>query len=181
MADERIITGSTEGEIWQQLSKDFQQDNELLEYSAVLKQNNNSVILNIEIDPGGGFEGGYESTTLTAPLNAGSNFKFAIHHEGFLDEIGKFFGMQDVVIGYEEFDKNVVVKTNDEVKVKALFADDEARKIFQTLTGYTFSITDEGGQKFLELTIDRGITDPAELREVYHAYYTTLLALNNVK
>ena len=181
MAEEKLITGTTEDEIWQQLNSDFQRDPNLLEYYAVLDQNGKRVLLDIDIDPGGGFESGYATTTFKAPLTTTDDFKFAIHEEGFLDELGKFFGMQDVVLGYEEFDKKLIVKTNNEEKAKILFSNEEVRKTIQSLKGFTLhtkhTADNDEKEASLELTIEDGITDTNLLRQIYHAFYSILNSL----
>jgi hypothetical protein len=139
MATEPKIISGNEDEIWQQITSDFR-EGDLLEYRAIIQQQNTRVLLDIDIDLGGGFEGGYESTMLRSPLKPNNNFRFAIHEEGFIDEVGKFFGMQDVVIGYPEFDKKVLIKANDEAKVKPLFADTSVREVFQSLDDFTLEL-----------------------------------------
>ena len=173
MSNEKIFSGSNEDEIWQQLNDDLSTREDLLEYTAVINQLDHRIILSIEVDPGGGFEGGYELTTLSSVLPE-DDFKFVIHHEGFLDEIGKFFGMQDVEIGYPEFDKKVIVKTNDESKMANVFQDEETRKTFKSLNDYRLGITHHNGSRMLEFTIDLAIADPIELRKIYHAFINVL-------
>lgn len=179
MTDQNIITGNTEEEIWQTIHAQFQKDPDPLAYNAIIKQNNRQIILDIDIDLGGGFESGYETTTITSNLTADPGFKFAIHQEHFTDEIGKFFGMQDVVVGYEDFDKQFIVKTNDETKVKELFSDASLRQYLQSLPDFTLGIThhspffDHDGS-FLEFQSDTGITDVNVLRQVYSAFYALL-------
>jgi hypothetical protein len=182
MEEQRIISGTSEDEIWLQVEAGMS-DASLLEYETVIEQGGHRVRINIDIDPGGGFEGGYELTTITAALMNERDFRFAIHHESFLDEIGKFLGMQDVEIGYPEFDKQLIVKTNNEQLAKYIFADENTRRTFQALTDFSFGIThhrsgDEGEKvPFLELEIDRGITDSTELRQLYHAFFSVLTKL----
>ncbi|MBF4693644.1 hypothetical protein [Fusibacter ferrireducens] len=48
---------------------------------------------------------------------------FKIYHEGFFSSIGKMLGMQDILIGDDEFDQRFVVKSNDEKKIKQLLND----------------------------------------------------------
>lgn len=183
MEIDNFIKGSAEDEIWQQINEQFLQNPDPLEYTAVIEHGKYRVVLNIDIDLGGGFESGYETTSLTAPLHSLTDFRFAIHQEHFTDEIGKFFGMQDVVIGYEEFDKKLIIKTNDDTRVKELFANPSVRNVFQTLEDFTFGITahhassSESKEAFLELTIETGITDVSKLRTIYNAFYTVLTAL----
>jgi hypothetical protein len=175
MNQQKRISGSTEDVIWEQLTKDLSEQDELLEYNVIIQQGDHQVALNIDIDLGGGFESGYETTTLVAPLQTTTDFRFAIHKEDFLDEVGKFFGMQDVVVGYGEFDKNVLVKTNNEARVKELFSEEGIREVFELLTDdFTFALTLHDGKRVLEFSIERGITDPVFLRKIYHAFYTVL-------
>lgn len=185
MENNNVIKGSTEDEIWQQISEEFAKNPDPLEYTAVIEHGNHRIVLDIDIDLGGGFESGYETTSLTAHLPTTTDFRFAIHKEHFTDEIGKFFGMQDVLIGYEEFDKNVVIKTNDERKVKELFVDPSVRSAFQHLDDFTFGITTHhvadstSKDPYLELNIENGITDVNKLRAIYKAFYNVLSALDN--
>jgi hypothetical protein len=177
---DKTYTGTTEDEIWQQLAADI--NDETLDYHALIKQGSTSVYLDIDIDLGGGFEGGYATTTYCAPVNT-QGFKFAIHEEHFTDEIGKFFGMQDIKTGYEDLDHHLIIKTTDEAKVKTLFSDAGIRNVFTTLENFDLGIhlrNVEGSDEkhpFLELNIEDGITDIATLRALYHAFYMVLVAL----
>ncbi|MDB5193908.1 MAG: hypothetical protein JWQ96_3471 [Segetibacter sp.] len=139
MLQVKIVSGNNVDEIWQKIALDLSSDP--FEYGALIEDRSKRILLTIDIDPGGGFESGYASTSFSAAIEKNSGFKFAIHREGFLDEVGKFFGMQDVVIGYEEFDKKVIVKTNDAERVKTVFADEQARKVLATIPDFTLAIT----------------------------------------
>lgn len=180
METDKTYIGTTEDEIWQQIAADINDDT--LEYRALIQQNDKQITLDIDIDLGGGFEGGYATTSYSAPL-AGHHFKFAVHEEHFTDEIGKFFGMQDIEIGYPELDHHLVIKTNDEAKVKTLFADPKVREVFTSLTDFDFGIHlhdiehSNEKQAFLELNIEDGITDIATLKELYHVFYMVLQAI----
>lgn len=182
MAEEKIISGS-EDEIWQQITGDLNEKDNLLAYNVVVEQEKRRVLLVIDIDLGGGFEGGYESTMLQAKLKSAEDFKFAIHDESFIDEIGKFFGMQDVVTGFQEFDKKVIIKSNDEIKVRALFSDTSVREVFQSLGDFNFGIIMHhfGGKEkspCLELYADRAETDPVWLQTIYRAFFKVLTSID---
>ncbi|MEO6521276.1 MAG: hypothetical protein ABIN91_06360 [Mucilaginibacter sp.] len=180
METDKTYTGATEEQIWKQIAADINDD--ILEYHAIIQQGQAQVYLDIDIDLGGGFEGGYATTTYRAPLNS-TNFQFAIHEEHFTDEIGKFFNMQDVTIGYPELDEHLIVKTNDVEKVKTLFTDEQTRKTLTELENFDLGIrlhSVEGSDKkeaFLELNIEDGITDIDTLRELYHAFYMVLVTI----
>jgi hypothetical protein len=174
----KMIQGSTTNEIWQQVTNDLA-GKDILEYDVVLQQEGlPAILLEIEIDLGGGFEGGYEWTRFSAPVSVQDDFRFALHHESFLDKAGKLLGLEDKVIGYEDFDAAVIVKTNDEQKVKAIFADAATRNFFQTLEDFNLHIVHhENASTKLELEIERGITDPTELRTAYEAFSKVLVQL----
>jgi hypothetical protein len=184
MNNENFISGSTEEEIWQQVKAQLLKDPELLEYIAIIIHDGRKIIINIDIDLGGGFESGYETTTFTAPLQTNPEFRFAIHEEHFTDEIGKFFGMQDLVIGYKEFDEKLIIKSNDKAKTRKLFASPSVRSVFENLSNFTFGIATHHANEphkkdaYLELNIESGITDPDQLRELYSAFYSVLTALD---
>lgn len=177
---ENIIKGNSEEEIWSQIKNQLTSENEMLDYTAVIEQEKRKVIIDIDIDLGGGFESGYATTTITAPLHTTPSFKFAIHREHFTDEIGKFFGMQDVEIGFDDFDPKFIVKTNDKDSVHKLFEDAAARITLESLDDFTFGITTHHAEDadkrdyYLEMVIEDGITDPQKLREIYRAFYSVL-------
>ncbi len=52
-------------------------------------------------------------TQLTFTFYHNSSFRCEISPEGFLQEIGKFFGMQDIEVGYRTFDDHFIVKSDD--------------------------------------------------------------------
>ena len=180
MEDIKIISGSSEQDVWQNIEADLAAEDEVLNYDVVINQGGKQVQLTVDIDPGGGFEGGFETTELRAPLALVSDFRFAVHDEDFIDEIGRFFGMEDVETGYTDLDKNVVIKSNDEEKVHRIFGDDDVRELFTKLEDFDLSIhhqklrDSESEQPVLELNINEGITDPTSLRTVYHAFYKVL-------
>ena len=175
----KIINGNTADEVWQQVAYDFN-GTDVMEYQAVLQPSNlPQVLLEVEIDLGGGFEGGYETTRLSAPVSVENDFRFALHHESFLDKAGKLLGLEDKTIGYPEFDKALIVKTNDETKIKQVFADASVRELFQTLEDFNLHITHPEEGTRLELEIERGITDVPILRSMYDAFSKVLIQLNN--
>jgi hypothetical protein len=185
MEQQKLFTGETENEVWDQVAADLGEGEQFVyDYNAILAQGDKRTELIIEIDPGGGFEGGYENTAFCAELADAQNFRFAVHVDHFIDDIGKFLGMQDVEVGYPELDHHLIIKTNDETKIKALFTDSETRAVFEKLDNFDFGIrmhTVEGHahkEAFLELNIDEGITDAAELRKLYHAFYSVLVIID---
>ncbi|GGH74064.1 hypothetical protein HNQ91_003787 [Filimonas zeae] len=179
MKTEKLITGESIDEVCAKIKADLTAEELLTDYHVTIHQEDKSIQLDMDIDLGGGFESGYEITTLTAVLHD-TPFRFAIHPQDFLYEIGKLFGIQDVTIGYPDFDKKVIVKTNDEEEVKRLFEDESIRVLYQNLDDYLLSVTEnENYQVILEFTIQRGITDPAELQQLYTSFYKVLVQVDS--
>lgn len=184
MEQEHIISGETEDQIWSQLNADYFTNKDLLDYHVVLDQAGRRVVLDIGIDLGGGFESGSAFTTFSSYLYNRDAFRFSIHKQGFIDEIGKFFGMQDAVLGYAEFDEKFIIKTNSELKTATIFADDQLRRILIAYEDLNFGIVEYALEEnnemvpFLELKIQAGITDPALLREIYNVFTRALQELN---
>ncbi|RCH55056.1 hypothetical protein DJ568_09795 [Mucilaginibacter hurinus] len=180
METQKVVSGNTEGDVWNKIAADLKPD--VFNYEVQINQGTHVVDLSIDIDLGGGFEGGFALTLFKAPVSVSSDFKFAVHDEGFIDEIGKFFGMQDVKIGYEELDRHLIVKTNDEKKLHHIFSDTETRTTLVELEDFDLGIhhhtTDAGESATLELNIDEGITDIAVLKKIYDAFYTVLSAIS---
>ena len=176
MDQAKLISGNKE-KIWQQVNDDLSKDNGEIDYHAVLELSQSKIMLDIVFDPGGGFESGYEFTSFTGIIKQQNDFRFALHHESFADKLGKLVGMEDVVLGYPEFDKEIIVKTNDAAKVKAIFAHSDIRKIFQSLKNFSLHIVHhhisgkEEKQPFLELEIQEAIIDPQNLQTIGNAFF----------
>ena len=183
MQAERHISGHNEDQVWAQVQSDLTQAPDLLQYRAMIEQQSRTILLDIDIDLGGGFEGGFATTILSARFPNPEGFRFALHEESFFDDLGKFFGMQDVEIGYPDFDERIIVKTNDEARVRTLLTDDNTRALLQSLQDFTFEIVladedAEGQEATLELIIEEGITDPVRLREIYRVFFGILVMVN---
>jgi|SRR5688572_7147657 len=171
----RKFSGETEAEIWQQITSDLQQQGDLLDYSAEVNQQGRIIYLDIDIDLGGGFESGYETTRFLVPLPTHPTLRFHIHPEDWISEIGKFLGMEDVELGFPRMDKAYIVKTNQPEILKALFSDEEIRATIRKYADCDLRIitsTENNVESTsLSLLYEDAITDPVALREIYHAMY----------
>ena len=185
MEEPKIIAVNDIDEAWAKIASDLGLQELVMEYNTIIDMQHKKVLLQIDIDPGGGFESGYQTTRFSSHLEDAADFKFALHHQGFIDEIGKFLGMQDVTIGFPEFDKRVIVKTNDDKKVISILQDESVRNVLQDLSNFNFHITthhvDDSKipDKFLELNIEEGITDPVILRKIFDAFCSVLFTIDD--
>jgi hypothetical protein len=182
----KMIAANSEETVWKRISTDLGGDKTPLQYHVLIYHDTKKVQLDIDVDPGGGFEGGFESTIFTAVVPDLDGFSFALNHEDFVDAIGKFFGMKDSIIGYPEFDEKLIVKTNDPEKVKNIFADESVRQVFQSLTQFTLHTgkrkvnNTDNIENFIILLIDKGIWDIDELRKLYSAFVAVLTSINEI-
>jgi hypothetical protein len=180
--EEKVITATSEDQLWDEIIADFKRDPDPLEYHAVLEQNERRVVLDIFNNHAVGFEA-VAYTTFSSYIFGRDNFKFSVHNQSFTDEIGKFFGMQDIILGFKDFDSRFVVKANDENRTAKLFADQRIRDTLLSLPHVHFAIVEyemengDGKAPFLELKVDRAITDPLQLRQIYSAFFEVLLAI----
>lgn len=173
-----------QAEKWDEIADTLKNKGIPFQFRTVLEHNGRAINVDMDMDPGGGFEGGFEFTVLSAPvpvqftsISARVNdpdFRFAIHDEKTLDRIGKFFGMEDVHLGYDDFDSKVIVKTNNKEIARQLFSDPEVRRVLGGLKDFSFQISSGKEEPGLELMIDRLIDDPEELRALYTAYTAVL-------
>lgn len=122
---------------------------------------------------------GKSSTTYTrirAPYINKGDFRFKINRSSVFSNIGKTFGMQDVVIGDPDFDENFIIKGNDEEKIREIFLSDKIRELISSQKRIDLEIKDDEGRfgtKFPdnvdELYYQTGgiIKDIEKLKELY--------------
>lgn len=84
-------------------------------------------------------------TRIRAPYVNKDGFRFTIYRRGFFSELGKRLGMQDIEIGDPEFDRDYVIKGNDEAKVLALFGDPRIRQLIQAQPSIHLQVKDDEG------------------------------------
>ena len=180
MNEPTLITGDSEEQITQSLTAHLQRQPEAFQHIIALQQQDRRILLEVDIDPGGGFERGYASTRFSAPVAGTTDFAFTIHPEGFLADMAKLFGLQDEVVGYPEFDEKVIIKTNNKEGVRTVFANQALRKTFSALSNFNLRLgRNNEGEKYLTLEIEEGITDPAVLMQLYTAFTQVLSAVDS--
>ncbi|WP_303312216.1 hypothetical protein [Hymenobacter sp. BT730] len=177
------FSAETEEALWQQVSADIKREEGLLEYNAELIQNGYHIELDIDIDLGGGFEGGYETTKFTARVPNHTSLRFALHEQDWVHEIGKFLGLTDVELGDPELDAAFIITTNDTDALRRLLLSEPA--VRQMLLRYQeFRLTlapashDADAEVYLTFSKDAALVEPEQLREVYHMLYTLLRQLS---
>jgi hypothetical protein len=129
---------------------------------------------------------GKHSTTFTrlrAPYANSRGFRFSVAPENFLSGVGRFFGMQDIEIGDDWFDKAWVVQGADESRVKEFLRDPEIRKLLAAAGPVSFEVQDDRGwfgERFPEgvdelvLTTRGVVKDLARLKVFFALFAATL-------
>jgi len=91
---------------------------------------------------------GKTSTTYTrmrAPYVNKDGFRFKIYRKGLFSELGKLLGMQDIEVGFPDFDDNFIIKGNDPEKLKELFANPGIRELIELQPQIYLEVKDDEG------------------------------------
>lgn len=143
----RKLFGPSKREVWQQVSKAVNAqyiDDGFFSVPKVVAQHED---WEITLDTYT-VSTGKSSTTYTrirAPYVSKNGFEFRIYREGFFSNMGKFFGMQDIEVGYEEFDKQFIIQGNDPYKVELLFENPEIRALLLDIERIDLRVKDGSG------------------------------------
>jgi hypothetical protein len=84
-------------------------------------------------------------TRLRAPYVNKDGFRFTIYRKSIFSGLGKLLGMQDVEIGYPDFDEAFIIKGNDETKLRALFANERIRRLIEMQPCIHLTVKDDEG------------------------------------
>ncbi len=186
MQNLKKFSGENEQTIWREIAADMAQHGEFFEYAAEINQQGQIILFDIDIDLGGGFEGGFTSTHFIAPLTSQSgNFKFSIHDQHWTDQVGKLFGLEDVVIDYPLLDEALIIKTTDSKRLKALLADPTMQQTLLRYENFKLELNPDNehhpDQDVLQFSLDEALTDIADLQEIYHLVWVIAKQLSSFR
>jgi hypothetical protein len=122
-------------------------------------------------------------TRMRAPYVNPDGFRFTVYRRSIFSGIAKFFGMQDVEVGEASFDRDFIVKSNDESKVRALCMNPRIRELIAQQPAIHFTVKDDEG--WFGPTFPEGvdelyfsvvgiIKDVERLKLLYELFATTL-------
>ncbi len=185
MTSLRSLFGPSKDEAWKQLSDrihaTFVEGGPLLGSKVVAKVDEWTITLDTHQLPATYDHIPY--TRMRAPYINKDGFRFKIYREGLFSELEKVFGLQDIKVGYPEFDDNYIIQGNDEKKVKSLFSNPKIRELIQAQPPVYFEIKDDDGwfhEDFPEsddelyFLIDEEIKDIERLKSLYDLFAATL-------
>ena len=178
MPHSNIILGKSEDEVWKIIADQLNNKDDNLNYTAEFSIQKHCVNLDIDIHPDSGDEKGKPVTSLSAQLPEDTGFRFSIEKQGLKHQIGKLFGMQDVIIGHSEFDKKFLIKSNDAAKVKEVLSDPNVSDTLLKHPVLDFEIREHkiGANKEIVLALDLegGITEPDKLMNIFQPFRIVL-------
>lgn len=91
---------------------------------------------------------GKTSTTYTrmrAPYINKDGFKFKIYRKGIFSDLGKLLGLQDIEVGYSEFDDQFIIKGNNTDKLISLFSNSQIRMLIEMQPNISLEVKDDEG------------------------------------
>jgi hypothetical protein len=128
-------------------------------------------------------------TRLRAPFPNPSGFRFSIHRASFFSYLGTLLGMQDVEVGYPEFDNDFVIKSNNEQVVKSLCRSERLRALVTAQPRFQLSIRDDegwfgarypAGVDVLVFGVAEHIRDVSRLKALYDVFAEALHQLSEI-
>jgi hypothetical protein len=128
-------------------------------------------------------------TRMRAPFPNPSAFRFSIHRASVFSYLGTLLGMQDIEVGHPEFDKDFVIKSNDEVSVRSLCDSDHLRALVTAQPKFQLCIQNDEGwfaTKYppdvdvLVFDVAEKIRDVDRLKGLYDVFAETLDRLSRM-
>lgn len=139
--------GPSKKEIWQQLAEEIQADyvsHGFWSGDRVEAHVDNWIVVLDTYTVSTG-KSSITYTRMRVPFVNIDNFYFKIYRTGIFSGIGKMLGMEDIDIGYDEFDEDFVIKSNSEEKVKQLFLNKSIRDLIQEQPQINLEVKDDEG------------------------------------
>ena len=84
-------------------------------------------------------------TRMRAPFADTEEFRFTVDRKGIFSDAGKWFGMQDIEIGDEDFDRDFILKSNQEPKLRELLGSTKIRELISQQPQIYFAVKDDEG------------------------------------
>jgi hypothetical protein len=122
-------------------------------------------------------------TRLRAPYVNADGFRFTAYEKSVFSNIAKVFGMQDLEVGYPEFDERFIIKATHEPQLKRLFSNERMREILDHQPKVHITVKDDEG--WFRPTFPHGVDelcvmvrgvvkDLGQLKELYELFEVTL-------
>jgi hypothetical protein len=187
----RKLFGDNKDEVWRQLSEElkarFDEGNWRKGSRVQVDAGEWTVTLDVYTVSDGKTH--HQYTRMRAPYVNRDGLRFCVYRQGFFSEFAKRFGMQDLEVGYPDFDETFIIKGNDEAKLRALFGNPRIRELLQAQPQVHLQVKDnEGwfGPKFPEdvdelcFQVSGVIKDVARLKQLFELFAEVLQQLCHI-
>jgi len=84
-------------------------------------------------------------TRMRAPYVNKDGLRFKIYRRGLLSNLGKLLGMQDIEVGFSDFDDEFIIKGNNPDQIRQLFVSPTIRQLIQAQPSITLEVKDDEG------------------------------------
>lgn len=116
-----------------------------------------------------------EYTRVRCDLYGKRDFKSKIYRKGFFSGLGKALGLQDIEIGFPQFDEDFIIKSNDEDLVRNVLGVQEIRSLMSSLKYINIKTRSKhDGSGNMEYLVPRVIKDVEAVKNIFHLF-TALL------
>ncbi len=143
----RAIFGTSRNEIWEQIAKELggeYRDGGVLGKN-MLRVRSGDWEITLDTYAVGEGDTLATHTRMRAPFINKDGLYFKISREGLFAPIENLLGMQDIAVGDEYFDKNFLIKGNNEEKVKMLLKSPKLKTLIREQPEINFQIRDDDG------------------------------------
>jgi hypothetical protein len=96
-------------------------------------------------------------TRLRAPYINKDNFRFTIYRKSIFSNLGKLLGMQDVEVGYPQFDEDFIIQGNNESRLRELFGNARIRQLISVQSNIRFQV--KGDEGWFVKTFPEGVDE----------------------
>jgi hypothetical protein len=86
-----------------------------------------------------------EFTRIRLEFKTPNELRFRLTKQGFIDSVGKLFGVQDIQIGDKYFDKKFMINGNDEYKIRTIFSNQDIMDLILSQKDIQLQILDNEG------------------------------------
>jgi hypothetical protein len=112
-------------------------------------------------------------TRMRAPFVNQCGFRFSVQRRNVLTDIAVWLGAQDVEVGEPEFDRQFVIKSNQEARVRDLLRDHALRRQLEGQPSLSLAIKDDEGWF--------GTTFPERVDELYFSAHGVIKDIDRLK
>ena len=143
----RQLFGPSQAEIWnllaQSLNAQFKPGSAFKGSKVIAEVGEWSVTIDTYTESSG--ESSTTYTRIRAPYVNRDGMRFTLYHASVFSSLGKMLGMQDIEVGYSRFDEEMVVRGENEAKIRHLLADRELCDLILAQKHLRIDVKDDEG------------------------------------